>query len=503
MFNTIFRKLVTVLLLFGLLMGLIFGMIMQYSHTIYHQESQQKFHDGVASQFALLAGWTPSGWVNPKSVEQSFANLVTANQQFHVFILDGTGLVLSHYPKSLKLSSNRISLQPIRKILQPRAHLPILGDDPASTNGQQIFSVAELQGNTRLEKYLYVTLHNEEEGEAADGLRLTYITREGGWLIIACLMLALVGGLLSLKLIVRPLNQLASTMDDFREDHFTGDMTGSKDVFPSGDEIETLTATFYRMARQMQTQLREIEKTDANRREFIANVSHDLRTPLASIQGYLDILLIKNDSLSSQDRQQYVLIALNQAKSLSHLIATLFYLAKLDSGQIELQQEGFRIDEVVQDVIQKFAIQAQNKHIHLVAVMPDRLPFVYADLGLVERALSNLIDNALSHTPERGSVEVRMQLIDDKVWVSVTHRGSGTSVSDLQHIFDRFYSGNNVHEETAVNAGVGLSIVRRIFAMHGENVEAASAPGRGTQFRFSLPVMNSQDTPHVTEQVPT
>jgi two-component system OmpR family sensor kinase len=491
-----------VLLLFGLLMSLIFGMIMRYSHTIYHQEAQQKFHAGVATQFALLAGWTPSGWVDPKAVGTAFANLVTANQQFHVFILDRDGLVLSHYPNSLKLASNRIALQPIRQILRPKPHLPILGDDPAMNHGRLIFSVAQLQGNTRPEKYLYVTLHNEEDGEAADGLRLAYLTREGIWLIVACSMLALAGGLLSLNFIVRPLNQLASTMDGFRKDHFKGDLAGSKEQFSSDDEIDTLTATFYRMAQQMQAQMREIEQADSSRREFIANVSHDLRTPLASIQGYLDTLSIKNDALTSQDRQQYLQIALNQARSLSQLINTLFYLAKLDSGQIELQPENFRIDELVQDVIQKFALQAQKKNIRFAAETRDKLPFVCADLGLIERALSNLIDNALRHTPEGGSVQLRMHHIDEKVWVSVIDSGDGISASDLPHIFTRFYRGNSAHKDAVVNAGIGLCIVRRIVAMHGESVEAGNAPERGTQFRFSLPVMDSGDTPCLQEQFP-
>lgn len=483
-------------------MSLIFGMIIRYSHTIYHQEAQQKFHAGVATQFAVLAGWTPSGWIDPKAVSAAFANLVTANQQFHVFILDRDGLVLSHYPNSLKLTSNRVSLKPIRQILQPKPHLPILGDDPANIHSQQIFSATPLQGNTRLEKYLYVTLHSVEDDEAADGLRLAYITRDGAWLIFACLMLALAGGLLSLNFIVRPVKQLASTMDAFRENHFKGDLTGSKKPFTSGDEMDTLTATFYRMAEHMQAQMREIEQADSSRREFIANVSHDLRTPLASIQGYLDTLSIKNDALTSQERLQYLQIALNQATSLNQLINTLFYLAKLDSGQIELQPESFRIDEVVQDVVQKFALQAQKKNIRLATEVHDKLPFVCADLGLIERALSNLIDNALRHTPEGGSVQLHLQHIDEKVWVSVIDSGSGISASDLPHVFERFYRGNSARGEAAVNAGIGLSIVRRIVAMHGESVEAGNAPERGAKFRFSLPVMGSGGTPCAREQFP-
>jgi two-component system OmpR family sensor kinase len=501
-FNSIFRKLVTVLLLFGLLMSMIFVIIMRYSHTIYHQEAQQKFHVEVASQFAVLAGWTPSGWADPHAVSTVFANLVTANQQFRVFILDRDGIVLSHYPDNFSLGSNHVSLTPIRKILQPKMHLPILGDDPATKNGQQIFSATQLYGDSRPEKYLYVTLHNEEDGEAANGLRLAYLTREGMWLIFACLTLALAGGSLSLNFIVRPLNQLASTMDGFREDHFKADLTGQLEPFSSGDEIDVLSATFYRMAQQMQVQMRLIEQSDSSRREFFANVSHDLRTPLASIQGYLETLSIMNDSLASTDRQQYLQIALSQSRSLSHLIDTLFYLAKLDSGQIALQPEQFRIEEVVQDVVQKFALQAQKQNIRLEMDGCDKLPFVCADLGLIERALSNLIDNALRHTLEGGSVRLRMQHIDKKIWVSVIDSSGGISESDLPHIFERFYRGHGVLGNAAVNAGIGLSIVSRIVAMHGETVEAGNALGLGAEFRFSLSVISNKDAPCRREQFP-
>jgi signal transduction histidine kinase len=286
-FNTIFRKLVAVLLLFGLLMSLIFGMIMRYSHAVYHQEIQQKFHVGIATRFAELAGWTPFGWADPNAVTAALARLVTANPQFHVYILDRDGLVLSHYPDNIPLASNRVSLQPIKQILHSKPHLPILGDDPADIHRQQIFSAARLQGRTRPEQYLYVTLRSEEDDESAKGLRLTYITREGALLIGASVILALAGGLLSLHFVVRPLKQLASTMDGFRENHFRDGLTDSKKPAASSDEIDAISAAFYRMAEQIQTQMREIAQADSSRREFIANVSHDLRTPLASIQGYL------------------------------------------------------------------------------------------------------------------------------------------------------------------------------------------------------------------------
>lgn len=490
-FNTLFRKLVAVLILFGLLMSLIFMMIMRYSHTVYHQEVQQKFHAGVAERFATMAGWSSSGWADAGA----FVRLTKANPQFEIFILDAGGQILAHYPENTPLASNRIALQPIERFLQPGPVFPILGDDPSDRPDRQIFSVARLENLGRPERYLYIIIHSEEHDEFAQGLRLNYITREGAWLVIASLLLALGGGLLSLHFIVRPIKQLASTMEFFRENHFTGDLEAATKPSASGDEIDVLSATFYRMAAQMQAQMREIEQVDSRRREFITNVSHDLRTPLAAIQGYLDTLSLKNEGLTPQERQQYLQIAVRQARSLSQLISTLFYLAKLDSGQAVLQREDFRIEEVVHDVVQKFALQASGKNIRLVVQDHERLPFVSADLGLMDRALSNLIDNALRHTPQDGTVQIQLQLVNGKVWVSVTDSGPGITEAELAHVFERFYRGTRAREDSYVNAGLGLAIVRRILEMHGEVVEASNTSEGGAQLRFSLPVVERRSKP--------
>ncbi|MBI3284630.1 MAG: sensor histidine kinase [Burkholderiales bacterium] len=495
MFHTIFSKLVAVLLLFGLLMCLIFAMIMRYSHEVYHQEAQQNFHSGLAARLVTLAGWTPDGWRDPDRTREEFSRLVAASPQFHIYLLDLEGRVLAHYPDQPPLATPRVSLLPVKNFLQANPVLPMLGDDPAQAGARQIFSAAQLPGQTRPERYLYVTLHSEEHDKFAASLRFSYITREGSWLVGASLMLALAGGLLSLRLAVNPLKQLAVKMDDFRKNRFRLALTEQARPIESGDEIDILSTNFHRMAEQMQTQMQELAQADSSRREFITNVSHDLRTPLASIQGYLDTLILKNDTLTQQERQQYLLIALNQTKSLNQLITTLFYLAKLDSGQKELQAEQFKIDELLQDVVQKFSMDAHSKQIRLTAETQSRLPFVYADLGLIERALSNLIDNALRHTPEGGAVQLRLQHSGHKVWVSVVDSGPGILASDLPHIFERFYRGQGARPETSVNAGLGLSIVRRILDLHGESIEAAAAAGQGATFRFSLAVQDGQHMP--------
>ena len=223
------------------------------------------------------------------------------------------------------------------------------------------------------------------------------------------------------------------------------------------------------------------------RRDLIANVSHDLRTPLVSIRGYLEVLASKGDTLPPAQRRSYLDTAVRQSEHLGTLIDELFELAKLDFKGITLQRESFQLAELVSDVLQKFQLIAAGKQIALRLDAESGLALVDADLGLIERVLDNLIGNALKHTPPGGSVCVRLAADDSAVEVNVVDNGVGIAASDLPFVFDRFYrAGSGEQARDASGAGLGLAITKRILELHGRTIDARS-DGTGSCFRFSLP----------------
>jgi len=225
------------------------------------------------------------------------------------------------------------------------------------------------------------------------------------------------------------------------------------------------------------------------RRDLIANVSHDLRTPLVSIRGYLEVLAAKGATLEHAQRRSYIDIAVRQAEHLGVLIDELFELAKLDFKGLELQREAFQLGELASDVLQKFRLMADGKPIALRLEAMSGLPAVRADLSLIERVLDNLIGNALKHTPAGGNVSVRLREIDGEVEVSVVDTGAGIAAADLPHIFDRYYRGRGASGQPsgdARGAGLGLAIARRILELHGCEIAVAS-DATGSTFRFMLP----------------
>lgn len=223
------------------------------------------------------------------------------------------------------------------------------------------------------------------------------------------------------------------------------------------------------------------------RRELIADISHDLRTPLVAMRGYLELLVTRGESLGADDRQRYAEIALRQSRHLSRLIDDLFELAKLDFKGMALTRERFALGELASDVVQKFALAAAARGVHLGVEVAPGLPPVDADLQLIERVLENLVANALRHTPDGGRVEVRLGAAAGGVQAQVADTGCGISAQELPLVFDRHFRGADSRRDDAAGAGLGLTIARRIVELHGGSLQVQSELGQGTCFRFALP----------------
>jgi signal transduction histidine kinase len=225
------------------------------------------------------------------------------------------------------------------------------------------------------------------------------------------------------------------------------------------------------------------------RRELIANVSHDLRSPLASLRGYIETLLLKEQTLTQSERRSYLEIALHQAQHMQALISELFELARLDFQGYRIEREPVQLGELARDVAQKFELAAQRKQVELRAEIEPGLGLVRADIGLIERSLSNLLDNALAHTPARGHVVLSVQEHDQRVTLRVSDNGSGIPSADLPRIFERFYRVDKARSRSDAGTGLGLAIVKRIVELHDSRIEVASELGRWTAFWFDLPLM--------------
>ncbi len=305
-------------------------------------------------------------------------------------------------------------------------------------------------------------------------------------LVIGAVAFSLGAALIVFKLLTQRLRTLADAIDGFRASDFAHPVRGLR-AAREGDEIDRLVTAFQEMSERMASQLGELAQVDERRRELLENVSHDLRTPLTSMQGYLEMLLIHEGRLAPEERLSYLQVANRQCERLAKLVQSLFELSNLEAMEGIRDAENFPLPELVQDVVQKFSLNARQRGVALDAGFDPHAPQVFGDIGLFERLLENLIDNALRHTPVGGEVHVHVEPRAEGVTLRVSDTGEGIPADKLDGIFDRYYQVDRGESGNTGSSGLGLAIVRRIATLHGGSIDVESAPGRGTSFIVHLP----------------
>jgi signal transduction histidine kinase len=327
----------------------------------------------------------------------------------------------------------------------------------------------------------------------AQSIRSSYALRAGALSVAGVLAVTFLSAAVLFGLLTRRLRRLTTLVEAFGASGASPSTSAPPAPLKikSRDEIAALEDVFARMSGRVGAQVQTLEQSDAHRREAVSNVSHDLRTPLAALQGYLETLLMKEGQLAPDEQRKYLATALKHAERLGKLIAALFELAKLDSREMEPAWEDFSPGELAHDVAQQFQLTAQNKGVTLRAIDGEKMPFVRGDIALVERILENLIENALRHTREGGLVEVALQQQAQRILVQVRDNGEGIAAKDLPRIFERSYRAHDAvrsAEASDTGAGLGLAISQRIAELHGGSLEVQSEAGQGATFGFTLPL---------------
>ncbi len=516
MFKTLSAKLSAVLLGLLCLIGALYIGFTLFSTQLYLHEVNQQVNRTLAQHLVSENSLMEGSHINKSALEQLFQMLMMINPGIEIYLLDTHGQVIAHSVSPEKIVRNRIALQPIQEFLGGVEEMPIFGDDPQDATGQKVFSVAPIpaksasqtilpggvagtgatepaNAESSIAGYLYVVLGGQAYDSAAEMLQGSYILRLSTWVVAASILFALLAGLFLFKLLTRRLTRLTREMEAFKYDDLPGStiIPGKRPALISGsDEIDRLQSTFKRMEERIQQQMQTLKQTDLQRRELVANVSHDLRTPLASLQGYIETLLLKEGRLTGQETRGYLEIALRHSERLGKLITELFELAKLDAQVAPLTLEPFALGELAHDVVQELQLSAQKKNITLETRIQTDPLFVCADIGLIERVLENIIENALRYTPEEGMVTVAVARLGNIVKVEIMDTGCGISSEDLPFIFDRSYRVEKARQQQAGGSGLGLAIAKRILELHGSFITAASTVDRGTTFSFDLPVFD-------------
>ena len=481
-FNSLYWKISGIFLVFTILLTAIFIFISVEFSADYNQEAQQKIDGDIAK--GAIKEVSPifiDGEVNKAAIHDLMHSMMVAHPSIEVYLLDPTGKILTFVVPGKDVKTESVSLEPVKRFLNRTGDRVIKGDDPRNPGSPKIFSAAEIIEDGELKGYMYIILASGQFTSTMAALENSFILKLGVRSLLFALLFTSVLGLLSIWVITRNLNKIIHAVKSFKE----GDHSARIEL-KTGGELANVADTFNSMAETIEQNIIQLKSVEELRKELIANISHDLRSPIASIQGFTETILLKNKDLSEEERRKYLEIIMQNSENLSKLVNDLFELSKLESNSQMIRPEPVQVAELVQDVADKFQIIAKEKNISINTIYSKSLPLVYADIQMTDRVFQNILDNAIKYCNANDVVTIELELKKDTVLVKITDTGKGISDEELPYIFTRYYKGKKTKE--ANSTGLGLAIVKKILDLHKSTIEVYSKLNQGTRFEFKLPL---------------
>ncbi|TDQ19493.1 signal transduction histidine kinase [Algoriphagus boseongensis] len=465
-----------------LLVGASYVYITTKNAQEYYQETTQKLNSDVATYLIKEVNPFKDGQVNEEALGVIMHSMMAVNPGIEVYLLNPQGEILSYVVLDQLVKLKSVDINPVKQFIDTQGEEFVLGEDPRNPGGFSVFSAAPVYENDILQGYVYITLESEKFDSISAQLLGSYWMRLSLNSVLITLVVGLLIGLVLIAWLTRHLRKVVDTVEEFKE----GNLLARVPEASSDSDLAMLGKTFNSMADTLVKNIEELKNVDTLRKELIANVSHDLRNPLAIINGYVETLQMREDKLTPEEKARYYKIILNSVDKLTKLVGDLFDLSKLDSGQMPVKMERLKIQELIFDSSLKYELLAGTKEIQIKSSICPDLPPVQADLYLMDRVIQNLLDNAVKYTPPSGEIELEACAAPGGVLIRVKNSGTGIPKEDLDSIFDRYYKVDKDYKGIE-GSGLGLAIVKKILEIHGTQIQLESDSVSYTEFQFVLP----------------
>jgi signal transduction histidine kinase len=441
---------------------------------------------------------------DPDGFTAFLRNLLLFEPNTQLYLLDAQGTVMAASGRAQPKPGFKVRLAPVQEAVATagdrRRAAYVMGDDPEHMNVDAVIAArplrrAVIRPDAGAAGYVYLVsqppgldpgraevVRSSLAGSAMSGLfaLIVVMTVCTAWIVIT---------------VTRPLRDLSDAVARAQREGFDGAAMAQPSPAPpgrTGDEFARLRTGFNAMLARLRAQWDALRRLDQFRRESVSNLSHDLRSPLTATVACLETLDRRwaGDTSRADDRA-LLEVALRNTRNAAQLVRSLGDLALLDEPEFKLQPMTVDLGEVLDDIAMRFADRAAHQGVQLQqASAPGAALFAAVDIELFERAVANLVDNALKHTPAGGHVTLQGDSADGAVRIRVADTGCGIAAPDLEHLFDRLYTGSGARGD-ADGKGLGLAIVKRIVELHRGQVSVRSDVGRGTEVTIVLPAVNA------------
>lgn len=480
----LFWKIAAVFSILLFTLGVVYMWIASNLSRSYYTTAHQELYGNIASHLADFTHPLKNGRPDTTVTHDIIHSMMVANPSVEVYLLDTAGRITDYVVPDKSVRRHQVNINTVKQWLTVRNGERPLGDNPKQPGEPSIFSAAPVYENGKLTGYVYAVLASETQRNILNTLNSDLSFRLGKFIFLSALLIALVVGVITFFLITDSICQIAMVVRRFKEGDYDARIEGH-----AKGNLGVLTSTFNEMADVIVDNFDKINATDKFRQELIANISHDLRTPLSITQGYIETLMIKNDNLTDQEKSRYLSVVLESTKKLSILVEQLFQYAKLEANQVAPEKEQFLLNDLVSDILMAYQLKAKESNIGLHLDAAANLPPVFADIALTERVLQNLIDNAFKFSPPGGKITIQLKQTAAGIQVQVADTGIGIAPEDQAYIFERY---KQLHKDEAPKKGmgIGLAIVKKILELHQSSIHVTSSPGKGAAFWFVLPAFS-------------
>lgn len=479
-FTSLYWKISLLFLVLMIMVGGVYVTVTSMSVNQFYLETKQLLCKDVANQVINDVELFQEDTLNEEGIKHVMMHHMQVNPSAEVYVLDTKGKILTYDAPPEKIKMDQVAMQYVREFVAQNGKVFLEGNDPRNPGVNKIFSAAPIIENNRLMGYVYVILSSEEYESAADLLYSGFIFNVGKKTFLVAFIAAILFGLLSIWYLTKNLGVISKGVQRIEGGNFSEPIQ-----LKTKGEFCELAGTLNSMATTIDGNIKQLKAMESLRKELIANVSHDLRTPLAIIHGYAETLVIKKEELSEEQKSQFLGNILKGTENLERLVKELFELSKLESNQVNLKKEKVNLAELLNDIVSRYQILAKKKEISL-SLEVQMSSHVLVDISLMERAIQNLVENALKFTQEGGAVVLKISGENNFLKVEVKDSGVGIEEEYLPFVFDRYkkVAGDKINNS---GAGLGLAIVKKILDLHEVGIQVNSIKNKGTSFSFSLP----------------
>ena len=439
---------------------------------------------------------------DPAAFQSWLRALVLFAPDTELYLLGADGAVLAKTGPTPLKPGTRVALGPVRESIEQTDASFVMGDDPERMDAGAVVVAKPVRRSTsaagaRDAGYLYLVLHTQQLPEGRWDVLRSSFARPALGAVIAVVALTTLLAVLIIATVTKPLRRLTEAVSTLSQRGLAEGLAVAPDSplpAPTRDEFGKLTSAFEMLLDICRRQWNALRRTDHFRREGVSNLSHDLRSPLTATVACLETLDGRwvGDAARAEDRR-LLEIALRNTRNAAGMVQSLGDLAKLDEPEFGLRTEVVDTGELLDDIALRFAERAARQGVRLRSepALPQggAGPRAALDVELFERAVANLLDNALKFCPPGSTVTLASAARDGRVEVSVSDDGPGIPAADLPQLFDRFYQSRSTVAPASADGGrgLGLAIVKRIAELHGGDVAVESTLGRGTRVVLSLP----------------